>query len=150
MKKTLTANISGAVFHIEEQAYERLNRYLDTIRAQFAGNAGRDEIMTDIESRIAELLSERLGSGRQVVTVEDVDHVIQVMGQPEDYLGEDTFTDGPEGAFHQSSGQARRHRRLFRDPDDKWVGGVLSGVANYFGFDPLILRIIYLVLLITG
>ena len=86
MKKTLTANISGTVFHIEEDAYAKLQRYLDTVRAQFSGSDGRDEIMADIESRIAELFTERL-VGRQVVTIDDVDHVIATMGQPEDYVG---------------------------------------------------------------
>ena len=83
MKKTLTANISGTVFHIEEDAYDRLQRYLSTIRAQFTGTDGREEIMADIEARIAELFTERLDGRRQVVNVDDVEHVIGIMGQPE-------------------------------------------------------------------
>ncbi|MCB0790434.1 MAG: PspC domain-containing protein [Flavobacteriales bacterium] len=150
MKKTLTANISGTVFHIEEDAYEELNRYLNNIRAQFGGSDGRDEIMTDIEARIAELFTERL-AGRQVVTIEDVHHVIEVMGQPEDYVAAD-----PDGAGTSAGPQpnwtwgGQRHRRLFRDPDDKWVGGVLGGIGAYFGVDPLVLRLIYIILLLVG
>ena len=85
MKKTLTANVSGTVFHIEEDAYETLHRYLGNIRNQFAGTDGRDEIMADIEARIAELFTERLDGRRQVVSIDDVEHVIGIMGQPEDF-----------------------------------------------------------------
>ncbi|MCB9169527.1 MAG: PspC domain-containing protein [Flavobacteriales bacterium] len=150
MKKTLTANISGTVFHIEEDAYEELNRYLNNIRAQFGGSDGRDEIMTDIESRIAELFTERL-AGRQVVTIDDVHHVIEVMGQPEDYVAADPDSEGTSaGPQPNWTWGGQRHRRLFRDPDDKWVGGVLSGIAAYFGVDPLVLRLIYIILLLVG
>lgn len=150
MKKTLTANISGTVFHIEEDAYDKLQRYLGTIRGQFAGTEGRDEIMADIEARIAELFQERLDGKRQVVSLTDVDHVIGVMGQPEDYLGEEgpTFSAEEQAAFSSTNGRGRK--RLMRDTDDRWVGGVLSGIANYFGFDPLILRVVYIALLFLG
>lgn len=151
MKKTLTANINGTVFHVEEDAYDKLQRYLGTIRSQFSGTEGCDEIMADIEARIAELFQERLDGHRQVVSLPDVDHVIGVMGQPEDYIG------GEEEATGTSSGQpnwtyagGRRHKRLMRDTDDRWVGGVLSGVAAYFGIDPLILRLVYIGLLLLG
>jgi phage shock protein PspC (stress-responsive transcriptional regulator) len=155
MKKTLTANISGTVFHIEEDAYERLHRYLESIRSQFTGSAGRDEIMSDIEARIAELLSERLDGKREVVSIGDVDHVIGIMGQPEDYVFTEETAGGAEipppgsGGPNWTYGQPRR-KRLFRDPDDKWIGGVLGGIGAYFNFDPLILRIIYIVLLFLG
>jgi hypothetical protein len=97
MKKTLTANISGTVFHIEEDAYDRLHRYLENIRSQFSGNEGRDEIMADIESRIAELFTERSDGRPQVVSIDDVEHVIGIMGQPEDYsdAGENTGRTPP-------------------------------------------------------
>jgi len=158
MKKTLTANISGTVFHIEEDAYDRLHRYLNSIRAQFSGTDGREEIMADIEARIAELFQERLDGRRQVISDQDVEHVIGIMGQPEDYMvgdREGAPNDGgkrqekaPPGGYTTSSG--RSGKRLFRHPDDKWVGGVLGGVATYFNVDPLILRLIYLVSLFLG
>ncbi|MBK8613760.1 MAG: PspC domain-containing protein [Flavobacteriales bacterium] len=158
MKKTLTANISGSVFHIEEDAYEKLQRYLATIRGNFSGSDGRDEIMGDIEGRIAELFTERL-VGRQVVTVADVEHVISVMGQPEDYLGDepgmgtgagtDAGANAGTGAF-AGPDPTRSRKRLFRDTEDRWVGGVLSGIAAYFGIDALVLRIIYILLLFIG
>ncbi len=150
MKKTLTANISGTVFHIEEDAYEQLNRYLNTIRSQFGGTHGREEIMADIEARIAELFQERM-DGRQVVTVTEVEHVIAIMGQPEDYVSElDDSTGGSGSDAEARSGATHQGKRLYRDPDDKWVGGVLGGVAAYFNIDPLILRLIYLAALFLG
>ena len=154
MKKTLTANISGTVFHIEEDAYEKLHRYLDSIRIQFTGSGGSEEIMADIEARIAELLQERLAGMRQVVSIGDVDHVIAIMGQPEDYLGADATEEtaalppGSGGSWTQA-GTSRR-KRLFRDTEDRWVGGVLGGIGAYFSIDPLILRVIYIILLFLG
>ncbi|MBK7270693.1 MAG: PspC domain-containing protein [Flavobacteriales bacterium] len=151
MKKTLTANISGTVFHIEEDAYAKLQRYLDTVRAQFSGSDGRDEIMADIESRIAELFTERL-VGRQVVTIDDVDHVIATMGQPEDYVGEDRDTAGQTEASGANPGTKNTagQRRLMRDTEDSWVGGVLSGSAAYFGTEALWLRIAFIVFICLG
>ncbi len=149
MKKTLTANISGTVFHIEEDAYEALQRYLASIRSQFAGSPGQDEIMGDIESRIAELFSERLNGRGQVVTIGDVEHIIGVMGQPEDYLGDaEEATD--TGARSANAGSGQQRKRLFRDTDDRWVGGALGGLAAYLGTDPLWLRIAFIGLIVLG
>ncbi|MEZ4755666.1 MAG: PspC domain-containing protein [Flavobacteriales bacterium] len=152
MKKTLTANISGTVFHIEEDAYDRLHRYLNTIRGQFTGSDGREEIMADIESRIAELFTERLDGRRQVVSIDDVEHVIGIMGQPEDYV----MGEG-QRQQEQTSGQAgsaysgpTAGKRFFRHPEDKWVGGVLGGLGAYLNIDPLILRLVYLIFLFLG
>lgn len=154
MKKTLTANISGTVFHIEEDAYEKLQRYLATIRDQFTGSDGRDEIMGDIESRIAELFTERLDGKRQVVSIADVEHVVGVMGQPEDYMGGAEGTDqepsaAAEGAAYAASGQGR-YKRLFRHPDDKWIGGVFGGLGAYLHTDPLWMRILFIALVFFG
>ncbi|MEO8590823.1 MAG: PspC domain-containing protein [Flavobacteriales bacterium] len=145
MKKTVTANIAGTVFHIEEDAYEQLQRYLAGIRANFSGSAGADEIMADIESRIAELFTERL-TGRNVVNIADVQNVEGVMGRPEDFAGEgdgDRTTAGAGTTAQATSGP----RRFMRDPDDKWMGGVLGGLASYIGMDPLWLRIGFIVLI---
>jgi len=151
MKKTLTANIGGTVFHIEEDAYDRLQRYLGSIRSQFAGSGSAAEIMADIEARIAELFQGRMDGTRQVVDLADVEHVIGVMGQPEDYLGEmDEPQEAGDAGTRGNSGPRSRYRRLYRDPDDKWVGGVLAGVAHFFGMDPLVLRLLYIILLLLG
>jgi phage shock protein PspC (stress-responsive transcriptional regulator) len=147
MKKTVTANIAGTVFHIEEDAFEQLQRYLGGIRANFSGSPGADEIMGDIESRIAELFTERL-TGRSVVTSEDVAHIERVMGRPEDYAGEGA--GAPAGGDTTPPPAGPRYRRLFRHPDDKWAGGVLGGIAAYFNTDPLWFRIAFILLIILG
>ncbi|TXI78051.1 MAG: PspC domain-containing protein [Flavobacteriales bacterium] len=135
MKKTLTANISGTVFHIEEDAYDTLQRYLSRIRSRVTGTAGHDDIMADIEARIAELFTERLDGRRQVVQLADVDQVIAIMGQPEDFT--EGGAEGPLPPPNMGTGR----RRLYRDMDDKWVAGVLGGLGSYIGMDPLWLRI---------
>jgi phage shock protein PspC (stress-responsive transcriptional regulator) len=146
MKKTLTVNISGTVFHIEEDAYEQLRNYLESIRSRLAIDGGRDEIMADIEARIAELFTERLTGRGEVVTAPDVDHVIGIMGKPEDYVGaEDGSTAPPPGYTG-----GRKYKRLFRDPDDRWLGGVLGGLAAYIGMDPIWLRVIFILFVLLG
>ncbi|MDX9751960.1 MAG: PspC domain-containing protein, partial [Flavobacteriales bacterium] len=111
----------------------------------FAGSPGSDEIMADLEARIAELFPERIRDRGRVVTLADVDHVIGVMGRPEDYpAGEDPAM----GEAPRPGG--RRYKRLYRDPDDRWVGGVLSGLAAYAGIDPLWFRVAFILLLVLG
>lgn len=148
MKKTLTANISGTVFHIEEDAYDALQRYLATIRSQFVGSPGQDEIMADIEARIAELFTERLEGRGQVVTIRDVDHIIGIMGQPEEYLGEEERAEEQRQSSGTFTGSQRK--RLFRDTDDRWLGGVLGGLGAYINTDPLWLRIAFILLVVLG
>lgn len=139
MNKTITSNIAGYVFHIDENAYEKLEAYLNTIRSYFSESQGRDEIISDIEARLAEMLHERIGDMKQVVTLADVNHVIQIMGQPEAFLEDD-----PETAAwsEKSSSKTTGSRRLFRDPDNRVIGGVCSGVSSYLGIDdPIWLRL---------
>lgn len=149
MKKTFTANLNGIVFHIEEDAYDQLQRYLANIRAKFSGSAEAEEIMADIENRIAELFTERL-QGRQAITMADVDHVKQVMGQPEDYVDDEAGTATDGGGYSRSFRTNGKHKRLFRNTDDRWIGGVLSGVAAYFGHNPLWYRIAFILVLVGG
>lgn len=141
MNKTITMNLSGIIFHIEEDAYEMLNKYLSTIRGYFKDSEGRDEIMSDIESRIAEMLQEKVSNTKQAVLKMDVESVIAIMGKPEDFAGENagekTETKSESSQTYEDTG---RRRRVFRDPDDKVVGGVCSGISNYFDFDPIWLR----------
>lgn len=150
MKKTVTANIAGTVFHIEEDAYDQMQRYLAGIRANFSGSPGAEEIMGDIESRIAELFTERL-TGRNVVTIDDVRHVESVMGRPEDFAGEGPTGVPPVGsATAGTSGTATGRKRFMRDPDDKWLGGVLGGLGSFIAVDPLWLRIAMIVLVMAS
>lgn len=145
MNKTVTINISGIIFHIEEDAYERLQVYLVTIRKRFSAEDGRDEIMMDIESRIAEILGERVGPSKQVVLMADVEYVISLMGEPEAIADNEEKTETKETAEESASREEEpvvgRRRRIFRDQDDKVIGGVCSGLGYYFDVDPVWIRI---------
>jgi phage shock protein PspC (stress-responsive transcriptional regulator) len=142
MNKTININLGGIFFHIDEFAYQKLKRYLDAIRRSLSDDPqGRDEILNDIEQRIGELLSERVKDARQVVNEEDIDEVTKIMGQPEDYMvDEELFEDEPRRQRSASS------KKLFRDGDDKFLGGVCAGLAHYFGMDTIWMRIIWLIL----
>ena len=135
MNKTVTTNIGGFIFHIDDIAYEKLSQYLNTIKGYFKQSEGRDEIIGDIEARIAEMFREKTGNTKQVVTMKDVDEVIAVMGQPEAFAGEgdaqSSFSESATSASEPSSARKGR-RRIFRDPDEKILGGVCSGISAYF------------------
>ncbi|HSH65380.1 MAG TPA: PspC domain-containing protein, partial [Bacteroidia bacterium] len=140
MNRTITMNLSGIIFHIEEDAYDKLNKYLSTIKGYFSTTEGRDEIMGDIESRIAEMLQEKVSNAKQAVLLADVESIIAVMGKPEDFAAENE----QQGSKQQSAQSEYTYkRRLFRDPDDRILGGVCSGIANYFDIDPIWIRGIF-------
>lgn len=144
MNRTITMNLSGIIFHIEEDAYDKLNKYLATIRSYFMDSDGKDEIMSDIESRIAEMLQEKVSTAKQAVLMTDVESVIALMGKPEDFAG-DTDNSQQKKEENNSSAYASgknnyKRRRVFRDGDEKKLGGVCAGIANYFDFDPIWLR----------
>ncbi len=145
MNKTVTVNIGGMVFHIEEQAYDQLKKYLEAIRGYFTSSDGRDEIIQDIESRVAEMFTERIGTSRQVVIATDVEHVINTMGRPEQVAGtdEENSENKSSSSTAGSTSEGRGYRRLYRDPDDKVIGGVCSGISHYIGIDPIWLRLIF-------
>ncbi len=144
MNKTVNINLANTFFHIDEEAYHKLRRYLEAIRRSFSGTSGSDEIIADIESRIAELFTEKMEHERQVITQKEVDEVINVMGQPEDYMvDEDIFEDEPKA---KASTTASRVKKLYRDTDEKYIGGVCSGLEHYLGFDALWIRLIFLLL----
>ncbi|MCE2611760.1 PspC domain-containing protein [Flavobacteriaceae bacterium D16] len=144
MNKTVNINLANILFHIDEKAFNKLQRYLEAIKRSFAGTAGSDEIISDIEARIAELFHEKMESERQVITMKEVDEVIQIMGQPEDYMvDEDIFEDTPGSSSSASKG---RIKKLYRDIDNKYIGGVCAGLEYYLGFDALWIRIIFLLL----
>ena len=148
MNRTITMNLNGIIFHIEEDAYDKLNKYLSTIKGYFKDSEGRDEIMSDIEARIAEMLSEKVSSTKQAVLLTDVESVIAIMGKPEDFA-DDSERKGSSEKSEFSSEENRasypnsKRRRVFRDADDKKLGGVCAGIANYFDFDPLWLRLAF-------
>lgn len=136
MKKTLTVNLAGSVYHIDEDAYVLLDNYLNNLRYHFRKDDGAEEIVRDMEARIAELFTEYIREGKQVITIENVEAVISRMGKPED------LNDGADGKRREDEGDERASRRLFRNPDDRVLGGVASGLAAYFGWDVVWVRIV--------
>ena len=142
MNKTININLGGIFFHIDELAYQKLKLYLDAIRQSLSDDPqGRDEILNDIELRIGELLSERITNDRMVINDGDIDEITKIMGRPEDYsVDEELFEDEPKYSKSTSS------KKLFRDADDKFLGGVCSGLAHYFGMDVIWMRLLWLVL----
>ncbi len=140
MNKTLTAHIGGIVFHIEEQAYEYLKKYLDSLNVRLKSTAEAREIVQDVEARMAELFQERLGKNRQVITLEDVEAITATLGQPEEF---DTGTS-TEGTGSMSAQAGRKYRKIYRDPDDEVLAGVCSGLAHRVGIDPLWMRLLFL------
>jgi phage shock protein PspC (stress-responsive transcriptional regulator) len=138
MNKTLTINLSGIVFHIDENAYDVFNAYVDSIRRHFASSEGKDEIMQDIEARIAEMFQLRVGESKQVITLRDVEEVTSAMGRPEQFGDEEATV-----AADKETPLSGVKRRLFRSSDDEIIGGVCSGIAAYFGIDPVWLRLAF-------
>lgn len=147
MNKTVNINLANVLFHIDEDAYNRMKRYLESIKRSFANTSGSDEILADIEARIAELFHEKLASERQVITQKEVDEVIAIMGQPEDYMvDEDIFEDEPKQAYYSS--EPKRQKKLFRDIETKYVAGVSAGLAHYAGISAVWVRILWILLTI--
>jgi phage shock protein PspC (stress-responsive transcriptional regulator) len=142
MNKTININLGGVFFHIDEIAYRKLKMYLEAIRRSLSDDPkGRDEIITDIEARIGELLSEKVKDVRQVINEADIDEVVEVMGKPEDYMVDDeVFSDDD-----YRSQERRKTKKLYRDGDDKFLGGVSSGMAHYLNVDVIWIRIAWLV-----
>ncbi|MEB3799918.1 PspC domain-containing protein [Flavobacterium columnare] len=136
-------NLGGFFFHIDEDAYQKLNRYFSAIRNSLSIE-GRDEIMNDIESRIAELFSEKLGSSKQVLSLNDIDDVIDIMGQPEDYKIEE------EPSKSSNYSYTGKTKKLYRDKETGIVAGVCSGLGHYFGLDPVWIRIALVLLVFAG
>ncbi|MFS4447008.1 PspC domain-containing protein [Maribacter sp. 2307UL18-2] len=142
MNKTVNINLANVLFHIDEDAYTKMRRYLESVKRSFANTPGSDEILADIEARIAELFHEKLADERQVITQKEVDEVISIMGQPEDYMvDEDIFEDEPRPRT-----EPRKSKKLYRDIETKYIGGVCSGLEHYLGFDALWIRIIFILL----
>ena len=139
MNKTININLGGFFFHIDEIAYQKLRRYLESISRSLSDDPqGKNEIIADIEARISELLSEKITDARQVVNEGDIDDIIKIMGQPEDYAdAEEAYSS----SSHSYSRNSASGKKLFRDGDDKFLGGVASGIAHYFDIDTIWVRL---------
>lgn len=150
MNKTVTINISGIIFHIEEDAFEKLSKYLSTIKGYFSRTDGGNEIMSDIEARIAEMLQTKINSVKQVVMMADVDDVINIMGKPEQFADEEQHHSNNEEDINEPGNTENVKKRLFRDPDNKSIGGVCSGIAAYFDVDVVWIRLATFLLIFFG
>lgn len=146
MNKTVNINLANIFFHIDEDAYRKLRNYLEAIKRSFVGTPGSDEIIADIEARLAELFHEKMQHERQVISEKEVDEVIAIMGQPEDYMiDEDIFEDEP---IHKYRSEPKRTKKLYRDIDHKYIAGVSSGLGHYFKIDALWMRLLWILLTI--
>ena len=155
MKKIININLSGRVIPIEDSAYEKLQAYIESLRRYFANEESRDEIINDIESRIAELLHEKIRKGAAAVTDEDVNEVIASMGTVEDFEAEEkeNATSGTTASVAQEGNQQnytyaekKPRGRLYRDSNDKFIGGVCSGIATYLNVDPAVVRLLFAII----
>lgn len=148
MKKTLTVNLNNIVFHIDDDAYEMLQTYLHEIADHFQSDDEKKEIMNDIEARIAELFTEKLQKNKNVVNLTDVQEIIEIMGKPSQYAGEEDEEE-PKAA-PKSEKKQQKSRRFYRDPDNAILGGIAGGLAAYFNIDVTWIRIILILMVFLG
>lgn len=155
MKQVININFQGRVVPIEVTAFDLLKNYTDSLNRHFANEEGKEEIINDIESRIGELFQERISKGATCITDDDVKAIIKNMGNPEDF---ETMDGGTTASEASSAGQQQYaggsastgNRKLYRNENDKVLGGVCSGLANYFNIDVVVVRIIFVLLLFAG
>ncbi len=154
MKQVININFHGQVVPIEVTAFELLKNYTESLSRYFANEEGKEEIINDIESRIGELFQERLKKGSTCITDDDVNAIIKSMGSPEELEAVDEIGFSNSSSGKQSKGpdqfQSGNSNYLFRNENDKIIGGVCGGLANYFNIDPILVRIIFIVLLVAG
>jgi len=143
MKITVSINLGGYSFNIDEDAYDELRRYLKNLELHFAGEENSAEILSDIEARMAELLRSRITSYKQVISMTDIKEVITVLGTPEDM-------DDNGGSSARDKFSTPGSHRMYRDPDNRIVGGVCAGMGSYWDIDPWIIRAIMIILLFAG
>ena len=154
MKKVININFQGRILPIEEMAYENLKQYIESLRTYFDLEEGKDEIINDIECRVAELCEDRLKKGAVCITEQDIDLIITSIGRPADFEAQDGFeanTNANAGsnqsqANTQNTGGQTYQKRLYRDEQNKVLGGVCAGIANYLNLDPIIIRILWILL----
>ena len=149
MKTTITINLGGKVFHIDDDAYEMLHTYLIAVEKQFKSEDERKEIMLDIEARLSELFTETLGQKRDVIMKDDVSKVISIMGEPEDFADDETKKESAGSTGRESKRKRMNYKtakKLFRDPDNRILGGVCGGLGAYFNIDPIVFRIIFILI----
>jgi len=151
MKKIISINIGGKVFQINDDAFTKLDAYINHLRKHFRTEEGGDEIMDDMEARMAELLSEKTNNASNPVGVDEVLHVINTIGDPSQF-DENTKQNNNSTNSNKTNMEDKyqpRQKKLFRDSDDKVIFGVCSGLGHYFGIDALIIRLAFIIMLFT-
>jgi phage shock protein PspC (stress-responsive transcriptional regulator) len=143
MKITVSINLGGYSFNIDEDAYTELKRYLKNLELHFAGEESSSEILSDIETRMAEIFRTKLTTYKQVINIEDVRQAMSVMGTPEDI----SDSDGPSARDKFAS---PGYHRMYRDTDHRIIGGVCAGMGAYWDLEPWIVRVIFIVLAMMG
>jgi len=156
MKQVININFQGRVVPIEVTAFEKLKDYTESLSRHFAAEEGRDEIINDIENRIGELFQGRIKEGATCITEDDVNAVIRSIGRPEEFDSEENIagstTSSEKNTYNQSTDSfaaSLKSKRLYRDENDKVIGGVCSGLAHYFGIDVVVVRIVFVILAVT-
>jgi len=144
MKKTIRIHISGYIFNIDEDAFQILETWLNNVSKQYENEKDGDEIFKDIEMRVAELFNDKVGSEGVISTIE-VNNIIQIMGQPEEFEEEEKTSYA-----EKNEKKTTKQKRLYRDEDDNVIAGVCSGLGNYFGIDPVLVRLAFLIAIIIG
>ncbi|MBS1782486.1 MAG: PspC domain-containing protein [Bacteroidetes bacterium] len=150
MQRIIQINLAGRLIPIEEDAYLDLRDYIKSLELHFSNEEGKEEIIQDIEYRIAELFSARLQSGTPCVDKADVTKVIDTLGPAYSIGSDNTSATNPYVPARYEPRTTGGQRRLYRNPNDKMLGGVCSGIANYFDIDPVIVRLIMVVLFLTA
>jgi phage shock protein PspC (stress-responsive transcriptional regulator) len=157
MKKVININFQGRVIPIEESAYDMLKQYVESLRKFFANEEGRDEIINDIEGRIAELFGDSLKKGATCITDDTVNEIINSMGRPEDFEGEESNVHSQLGGEEKeykfnnaTTAETSARGRLYRDDNEKILGGVCGGLANYLRIDPTIVRLVFALITFMG
>ncbi|MEI8054347.1 MAG: PspC domain-containing protein, partial [Bacteroidota bacterium] len=145
MKQVININYHGRIIPIELAAYELLKSYTASLQVHFKDEEGKDEIINDIESRISELFQEQLSKGTTCITENDVNAVIKSMGKPEELESEPVINQTKSESNKQLDSSST-YKRLYRDENNKLIGGVCSGLANYFNIDIVIVRIVFIIL----
>ena len=146
MKKTVNINLAGTFFHIDEDAFAKLSRYLEAVKKSISDPVGGDEIIQDIEARIAELFSEKLEISTQVISTRELDAIIKIMGQPEDYIMDEDAAQTNSATGNQTKGETTSNKQLFRDSDNKFIAGVCSGLGHYLGLEVIWVRLFWIFL----
>lgn len=145
MKKTFTVNLNNTVYHIDDDAYELLKKYLQDVESRLSPDERKD-VMIDVEMRISELFNAKLIKGKAVINKSDVEEIINVLGKPNEFEDESETTSSAD----KSSTSGKGRKKFYRDVDNSFLGGVASGLAALLGIDVVIIRLLFVVLLFLG